>query len=270
MLDKAEAERREIYRDLALWVRAELDDGKSQEEIIAGLEEEQWPRDFATELVRAVTSASTEQAVERDPSGDFAISAVASAIGGGATWATFAAADPGGTFFMLWGPAVYGGWKFLQGVLRYVSYPTGRGLLLGVLALGVLAASGLALGVAVSQTESDGNGTTSQSPRIDIPNIPDIPFGQTNIFDLEVGDCFSDVLGGEAASVTLVPCDSSGATERVTMQFDVARVGSYPNISYFDEQAVSRCPLADDGYFHPTAESWAEGDRQIICLRSLR
>lgn len=213
-----------------------------------------------------------EQAVERDSSGDFLISAVASAIGGGATWATFAAADPGGTFFILWGPAVYGAWKFLQGAVRYVRYPTGLGLVLGMLALGTLAASGVALAVVISQSESNGSGTTSQNDlrSIDIPDILIFPRGQTSIYDVEGGDCLSDALGGEMASVTLVPCDSSEATARVTMQFDVARDGSYPGISYFDAQVESRCPLAADWYLHPSAESWAEGDRQIICLRSLR
>lgn len=207
--------------------------------------------------------------VERDSSGDFLVSALASAIGGGATWATFAATDPGGTFYVVWGPTVFGAWKLLQGIVRFIRQPTGLGLGTGILALLILAAAGLALAVAVSQSDFDDNNTASQSdsPRI---GIPDIPPGQTDIFDLEVGDCFSgQSFEGELASVTIVPCNNLEAAYRVTRQFDVPRDGSYPGISYFERQVDSRCPVADDWYFHPTEDSWSRADREITCLRSL-
>ena len=95
--------------------------------------------------------SAAEDAAEQDPNGVFLISAVASAIGGGVTWGTFTAADPGDTVYILWGPTVFGAWMFLRGGVRLLRYPTGRGLALGMVALGLLAASGLALGLTISQ-----------------------------------------------------------------------------------------------------------------------
>lgn len=36
-------------------------------------------------------------------------------IGAVVTAVTYAAADPGGTYVLFWGPVVYGGWKVIKG-----------------------------------------------------------------------------------------------------------------------------------------------------------
>ncbi len=271
---RARIEERRAYDQLFAWVQGQVEGGRPRGEIVADLEAKRWPKDVVTQAVDAVEGASTQTryagpAAQSDPTGDFVVSAVASAIGGGVTWGTFAAADPGGGFLMLWGPAVFGAWKFVQGAVRYLRHPTGAALALGILALGMLVASLVAFLIAIDHSGSSGNHTTSQQERSS-RNVPAIPAGKTNIFDLEAGDCFSESLQGEIGYVTLVPCDGATARVRVTKAFEVDRSGSYPGVSYFEEQMAIHCPLEDDWYLSPTGESWGAGDRTITCLRSLR
>ena len=102
------------------------------------------------------------------------------------------------------------------------------------------------------------------------PSSLPFPPGEVSPFDLTVGDCSSDALGGSIESVKLVECSSPEASARVTKLFTVGRSGALPDMSYFEEQMDLNCPMQDDWYLHPNQQSWSDGDRTITCLRSLR
>jgi len=98
------AEERRAYRELADWIREELATGRPQDDLVAGLANSGWRQESAQELVSAIASgAPTEDAAgatsaEEDATKDFLVAAVAGAIGGLATIATYAAADTGGSY----------------------------------------------------------------------------------------------------------------------------------------------------------------------------
>jgi hypothetical protein len=52
--------------------------------------------------------------------GDLAIGFALVLLGLGVTAVTYAAAEPGGTFLVFWGPAVFGAWRILCGVAKLV------------------------------------------------------------------------------------------------------------------------------------------------------
>ena len=110
--------------------------------------------------------------------------------------------------------------------------------------------------------------------------------GTVPIFDMRTDDCFIDTIGfieasvegniGEAGEITLVECSDPKADILVTRAFTVDRDGEWPGEGYLDEQAVGGCPgfagASDEfsNYFSPTEDSWAIGDRTIVCLREVR
>jgi hypothetical protein len=51
---------------------------------------------------------------------DFVIGAIAITIGGGITAATYASADPGGTYLVFWGPVLYGGYRVVVGLVKWL------------------------------------------------------------------------------------------------------------------------------------------------------
>jgi hypothetical protein len=93
--------------------------------------------------------------------------------------------------------------------------------------------------------------------------------GEASVFDLRQGDCISSPVFGEFATVEIVPCYSSAATAQVTSLFLVTANGSYPGVSYFDDQYVLYCDIRATSYIGPTSESWAAGDRTMTCMEDL-
>ena len=82
---------------------------------------------------------------------------------------------------------------------------------------------------------------------------------------LEIDECFNDAPETDGLLVERVDC--SGVWEwQVTHRFNVSVEGPYPGETYFDDIVTERCP--DDYYYQPSPESWALGDRSVICHRS--
>jgi hypothetical protein len=100
-----------------------------------------------------------------------------------------------------------------------------------------------------------------------LPPQSDSP-GASSVFDLREGDCIDEDLGyGELASTIVVPCADLRATHVVT---DLIRVsissGPYPSEPYFEDQFLLYCSSSATSFIWPTEESWAAGDRTVICL----
>lgn len=104
--------------------------------------------------------------------------------------------------------------------------------------------------------------------------------GPVAVSDLEIGTCFDDVGTGlnEVTEVPVVPCDAPHANE-------VFAVLEQPGDTFPGEEEIRG--LADEGCHAsfeeyvgapfetstltsfpvtPTAESWAQGDRQVVCV----
>lgn len=104
--------------------------------------------------------------------------------------------------------------------------------------------------------------------------------GKTSVMSLTVGDCTNDEGSGngEVTDVPNVPCDEPHDNE-VFALIDL-EADTFPGSEAVAEEADSSCI----GYFEtwvgspyeetsidiatlsPTAESWADGDREVICL----
>ncbi len=100
-------------------------------------------------------------------------------------------------------------------------------------------------------------------------------------FDVSVGECVEATTGaGEVTEVPVVPCSAphvGEAYESVTMEdaevfpgdeavVEAARGCEEPFEEFVGVAlAVSQLKVT---YFHPTAESWAKGDREILCIVS--
>jgi hypothetical protein len=93
--------------------------------------------------------------------------------------------------------------------------------------------------------------------------------GERSVFDLREGDCIGSAPDGYIETVAAVPCSSAGATNRVTKLFMVDVDGPYPGDAYFDEQYYLYCDENATYYLWPSEDSWAAGDRTVICLEDV-
>lgn len=99
-----------------------------------------------------------------------------------------------------------------------------------------------------------------------------------DVFALEVGDCLAAVTGeGLLTTIPVVPC-SQQHTGEVFHALKMADAQTVPGDAEI-EQVAAGCtepfaafvgrPLGESvlevTYFHPTAESWESGDREILC-----
>lgn len=101
----------------------------------------------------------------------------------------------------------------------------------------------------------------------------------TDVFTLNVGDCINDAdLEGKVSTVPNVDCaqpHDSEAFGGITIAD-----GDFPGAAAVKTQSETGCSAQfatfvgidysastlDYSYFYPTAESWAQGDREIVCL----
>lgn len=101
--------------------------------------------------------------------------------------------------------------------------------------------------------------------------------GDVDVFDVEVGDCLGgETAEGEISSVEATPCSEPHA-EEIFAAVTVAD-GEYPGQEALDVEA-EQCltefaefvgmaydeSVLEINYMTPTEESWAEGDREILC-----
>lgn len=103
----------------------------------------------------------------------------------------------------------------------------------------------------------------------------------SNVFDLEVGDCFNDAGieegATEVANVPIVDCEELHDYE-VFAAFDMTEE-SYPGDAATRDIALDGCverfdvfvglpyeqSVLDVTYLYPTQQTWDDGDREIVC-----
>ena len=110
----------------------------------------------------------------------------------------------------------------------------------------------------------------------------DTPTGEgdsTDVFTIKVGDCLNDGgTEGEVSEVPVVDCAEPHDSEAyASILMDD---GDFPGDSAVEDQAISDCTsefnsfvgldyqesTLDFAYYYPTEQSWANGDREILCL----
>jgi len=107
--------------------------------------------------------------------------------------------------------------------------------------------------------------------------------GTDSVFDIRVGDCLQepDASSDEVTDVTVVPCDGAHDYELYD-EFDLTTDDDqWPGMEQLSADADGGCydafetfvgvPFDESEslwytYYHPTEQSWAEGDRAIQCL----
>ena len=119
-------------------------------------------------------------------------------------------------------------------------------------------------------------GCTTETPRNSAGQVT--AEATTDVFSIKVGDCVDKVGTGTVGELKLVPCSEphyweAYASSQVTGD-------TYPGTSTVQEQADADCGDAfaefigielDKSdytytYLHHTSESWAQNDREILCL----
>ena len=122
---------------------------------------------------------------------------------------------------------------------------------LALLALLLALGAGFAAGVLVATDEDvrDRRGRIIKPTRVDVG-------------DLRVGDCLSEVEGGESVAVLVVPCRSRHRGEvRARVQLPE---GSWPGRKAVLAAAGRRC--SESFFFAPSESSWRQDDRVVTCI----
>jgi hypothetical protein len=104
---------------------------------------------------------------------------------------------------------------------------------------------------------------------------------QGNVFTLKVGDCFDGVAAGEVSDVNKVDCSAPHDSEVYSVSDYPAAPSAYPGASAVNTATSTAC-ITDFktfvgidaaasqtytiGQLVPTADSWAQGDRQLVCI----
>ncbi|MGH8936240.1 MAG: septum formation family protein [Acidimicrobiia bacterium] len=106
--------------------------------------------------------------------------------------------------------------------------------------------------------------------------------GRVSAFEVEVGDCFNDPEDLSAVvDVEAVPCQQAHDNEIFALpQYPAGPEEAYPGDEEVDSFAEQACLEAFAGYvgipyedsvfiygtISPRAETWADGDREVICI----
>ncbi|PRX92558.1 septum formation family protein [Allonocardiopsis opalescens] len=102
--------------------------------------------------------------------------------------------------------------------------------------------------------------------------------GDADVFSIAVGDCMNDTTGTEVTEVPVVPCEEPHDNE--VYASIMMEDGDYPGDEAVSTQADEGCtaefetfigvPYAESEIYlstlTPTEQSWASGDREILCL----
>lgn len=111
------------------------------------------------------------------------------------------------------------------------------------------------------------------------PSATSTSGASTDVFQVKVGDCLNDAaVEGEVSTVPTVDCAQPHDSEAFA---SIAMAeGDFPGAAAVKTQSEDGCTAqfnkfvgVDYGsstleysYYYPTAESWAQGDREILCL----
>jgi len=105
--------------------------------------------------------------------------------------------------------------------------------------------------------------------------------GELDVFALKVGDCFSTDATDEVSDVGGTPCSEPHDSEVFALaDFDADSSAEWPGQEAIDTFSDESCtaefegfiglPYAESKYYisylQPTEESWANGDREVVCL----
>ena len=103
--------------------------------------------------------------------------------------------------------------------------------------------------------------------------------GQANASDIKVGDCLNDSdVEDEVTTVPIVDCTLPH--DREAYSSIILSDGSFPGADVIKQKAIDGCTTDFNNfvgvnydqstlsfaYYYPTTESWANGDRQILCM----
>ena len=101
----------------------------------------------------------------------------------------------------------------------------------------------------------------------------------TDVFTIKVGNCLNFGDGtGEVTEVQVIDCASAHDSE--AYQSVIMTDGDFPGATAVEDAAISDCTTSfvtfvghdyessvlDFSYYYPTEASWADGDREILCL----
>jgi hypothetical protein len=103
--------------------------------------------------------------------------------------------------------------------------------------------------------------------------------GDLGVFDLKVGDCLAEFTdGAELSSIEAAPC-SEPHSDEIYAEGTVPDVDEFPGTKAVEAAAQDICladyeafvgrsydrSVLDIGYLTPTEDSWADGDRAVLC-----
>lgn len=103
--------------------------------------------------------------------------------------------------------------------------------------------------------------------------------GDVGVFDLKVGDCLADFEdGAELSSINAAPC-SEPHSDEIYAEGSIPDADEFPGTEAIETAAQDIClseyqafvgrsyddSVLDIGYLTPTEDSWAEGDRAVLC-----
>lgn len=153
----AEDESQQAIEELAKSVAEQLDAGIPKEDIIKGLSDAGLGQLEAEQFVNNVDMLRHEarkQAGTKDIGCGFLLLIVGAAI----TLGTWAAAEGGGAYWVMWGAMVFGAFYILRGLYRKVANATDAGARLrwvlgGIILIGGIVGGGMAIGNVVNPTE---------------------------------------------------------------------------------------------------------------------
>lgn len=121
------------------------------------------------------------------------------------------------------------------------------------------------------------NQITNTTPR-DASGTPTAENDKADVFSIKVGDCLNDATAtGTVTTAPIVPCSKPHDSE--AYKSILMKDGDFPGEAGVKAQADQGCADAfpdfvglsyDDSqlkisYYFPTSDSWANGDREILC-----
>ncbi len=121
------------------------------------------------------------------------------------------------------------------------------------------------------------NQVTNTTQR-DASGTPTAANDHADVFSIKVGDCLNDATAsGTVTTAPIVPCNKPHDSEAYTSV--TMKDGDFPGADAVKAQADQGCGDAFSGfigipfndskldisYYYPTADSWANGDREILC-----
>lgn len=86
-----------------------------------------------------------------------------------------------------------------------------------------------------------------------------------SINSLRDRECYNDAPETGFVMIELVNCSGDWEFQALN-SFEVSLGGSFPGKAYFDAQAGQNCDPHYNVALQPTADSWAQGDRLVVCL----